>query len=161
MGYPLSPCTNCPTQTDHNKTIPTVEYEKISNAKFSPQRIDHKPTTICPCARNEVALGNWKEKKRKVWARGNLCKVAYPLCAKRLILRLPANSGFCPCKKRDGCSWNKNPSKRLVQYVGILAICQMTDGARTWLWRPWVLPACLPACLLLEISWQKGRQAGR
>ncbi len=90
MGYPPSPCTNCPTQTDHDKTIPTVEHEKISNAKFSPPSIDHKPI-ICPCARNEVALGNWKEKK-KVWARGNLCKGSLPLCA---------NADFAsPCKFR-------------------------------------------------------------
>jgi len=36
--------------------------------------------------------------------------------------------------------------------------CTTTElGGRTWVWRPWVLPACS----LLEIRWQKGWQAGR
>jgi hypothetical protein len=61
-----------------------VEYEKISNAQFLPQRIDHKPT-IYPCARKRSCIRQL-EKKRKVWARGNLFKVAYPLCA---------NAEFC------------------------------------------------------------------
>ncbi len=69
MGYLPSPCTDCPTQTDHNKTIPAMEYEKISNAKFSPLRIDHKPT-ICP----------W-ERKEKFGQEATYVRVAYPLCA--------------------------------------------------------------------------------
>jgi hypothetical protein len=46
-----------------------MEYEKISNAKFSPLRIDHKPT-ICP----------W-ERKEKFGQEATYVRVAYPLCA--------------------------------------------------------------------------------